>query len=109
MKFEALPGSTTKHKVTIVEVGYCLEDAVAAKIEHKPTKYQELAATLIAAGFSVQGVVSIPLPVRGGIPHSTRTSLIELGIDDWVVDRTRANYMLLPANIWHTCATGGDI
>ena len=51
-------------------------------------KYQELAETLKAAGHRVQGVVVIPLPVRGGIPHSTRASLIALGIDTWVVDRT---------------------
>ena len=88
IRFEPIPGLKTKFKITIVEVGYCLDDAVAKKIEDKTNKYQELAETLRAAGHKVQGVVVIPLPVRGNIPHSTRASLIALGIDAWVVDRT---------------------
>lgn len=88
IRFEPIPGCETKYKVTIVEIGHCLDDAVAEKNEQKTNRYQALAETLKAAGHTAQGVVVIPLPVRGGIPHSTRASLIGLGIDAWVVDRT---------------------
>ena len=87
--------SKTKHKVTIVEVGHCLEDDVAEMIKHTTDKYQELVATLVAAGHSRKGVVVILLTVRGGIPHSTRASLLDLGIDSWARCGLRASGKLV--------------
>jgi len=103
--FAPLRGFETKFKVTTVEVGYRLEDAVADKLAENTNKYQELVATLTAAGHRVQGVVVIPLTVRGGVPHSTRTSLVELGIDSWVVDRTLNKLHVAACKQMATCVT----
>ncbi len=104
VRYEPIPGRPTKRKITIIEVGYCLEAAVANKIEQKKTRYQPLATALTAAGNVVQDVVVIPLPVRGGIPHSTRDSLISLGMDTWVVDRVlRKLHVAACIQVAHLC------
>ena len=38
VRYEPIPGRPTRRKITIIEVGYCLEAAVANKIEQKKTR-----------------------------------------------------------------------